>query len=145
MSAVNRDAVFQYARDRFASEPEYLWLSSPDSAVLRRADNAKWYAITMNVPRTRLGLPGDGAADILNVKCDPILIGSLREMPGFLPAWHMNKHSWISILLDGTASMEQIVQLLEMSYDLAGIQGKTRRTPPPSDIPLPTSIHRSDL
>ncbi len=125
MSAVSREAVFAFAADRFASEPEYLWLSSPDAAVLRRADNAKWFAIVMNVSRPRLGLPGEGSVDILNVKSGPILTGSLRELPGFLPAWHMNKRNWISIRLDGSVPMAQICPLLELSYELAG----SRRPP----------------
>ena len=56
--------------------------------------------------------------DILNIKCDPILIGSLRGRPGFRTAYHMNKDKWITILLDGSAAQEDIIPLLTMSYDL---------------------------
>ena len=44
----------------------------------------------------KIGLTGEGEVDILNVKCDPILSGSLRMQPGFFPAYHMNKEKWIS-------------------------------------------------
>lgn len=54
----------------------------------------------MEVGRDKLGLPGDGEVDILNVKSDPMLIGSYRTQKGFFPAYHMNKENWISILLD---------------------------------------------
>lgn len=117
--AAGRQAVFQYALDRFGSEPEYLWLSSPDAAVLRRRDNAKWYAVVMRVPRRKLGLAGEGDADVLDVKCDPLVIGSLLALPGFLPAWHMNKSHWISVLLEGETAPEQLHELLELSYALA--------------------------
>ena len=56
--------------------------------------------------------------DILNVKCDPVLSGSLRIQPGILPAYHMNKENWISILLDGTVDVKQIFTLLDMSFEL---------------------------
>ena len=117
--SAGRQIVFQYARDRFGSEPEYLWLSSPDAAVLRRRDNAKWYAIVMRVPRQKLGLPVEGEADVLDVKCDPLVIGSLLALPGFLPAWHMNKRHWISVLLEGEIPPEQIQELLDYSFALA--------------------------
>lgn len=37
---------------------------------------------------------------------------------GFFPAYHMNKENWISILLDGTVSADEIKPLLELSYQL---------------------------
>ena len=38
-------------------------------------------------------MPGDESIDVVNLKCDPLLIGSLRSEPGFFPAYHMNKDS----------------------------------------------------
>lgn len=122
--AAGRRDVFEYALDRFGSEPEYLWLSSPDAAVLRRGDNARWYAVVMRVPRQKLGLAGEGDADVLDVKCDPLVIGSLLALPGFLPAWHMNKNHWISVLLEGEIAPEQLHELLELSYALAAPRGR---------------------
>ena len=115
-----RAYLLAWAADRFGTEPEHLWAKYPNYAVLRRQDNKKWYAVLMDVPRARLGLPGEGSVDILDIKCDPRLIGSLRNGPGFLPAYHMSKSSWITVLLDGTVPQEEITALLEMSYDLAG-------------------------
>ena len=37
--------------------------------------------------------------DVLNVKSDPLLIGSLRGQDGYFPAYHMNKEKWLSIQL----------------------------------------------
>ena len=46
-----------------------------------------------------------------------ILSGSLLTEPGFLPAYHMNKTNWISVLLDETVPDEKIFPLLDLSYD----------------------------
>jgi len=70
------------------------------------------------VGRDKLGLPGEGWVDVLNVKCEPVLIGSLRMQPGFHPAYHMNKDLWISVRLDGTVAQEQIETLVDLSYRL---------------------------
>lgn len=74
----------------------------------------------MNVSRERLHVEGEGFCDVLNVKCPPELSGSLRKNPGILPAYHMNKESWISVLLDSEIPMSEVEALLDMSYDLVG-------------------------
>ena len=54
--------------------------------------------------------------DILNLKCDPVLIASLRGAPGLLPAYHMNKENWITAALDGSAPEDKLRLVLDMSY-----------------------------
>ena len=55
----------------------------------------------MEVGRDKLGHPGDGEVDILNVKSDPMLIDSYRTQEGLiLSADNMNKERWIGILLE---------------------------------------------
>ena len=72
----------------------------------------------MEVPRGRLGLPGAEPLDIVNFKCDTILIASLRGETGIFPAYHMNKASWITVALDGSVPAETIELLLDVSYEL---------------------------
>ena len=115
-----RSEILRQAEERYGTQPEYLWAAYPAYAVLRRSDNRKWYALIADVERSRLGLSGTERTDILNVKCDSRMIGTLRQEDGFLPAYHMHRGSWISILLDGTVPLEQIEPLVEMSYHLAG-------------------------
>lgn len=117
-----RDHIF----DTYSIEPDHPFAMDDVSCVFRHSDNHKWFALTMNIPYRTLGLPGDGNVDILNIKCDPILIGSLRGKPGFRPAYHMNKDKWITILLDGSADRNDIIPLLAMSYDLTANKAKKR-------------------
>ena len=67
---MKREEIFQYVKEQYGTEPEYLWKKDPDSAVLRHK-NGKWYAIIMAVEKKILGLEEDGNIDILDVKCDP--------------------------------------------------------------------------
>ncbi|MCH5352486.1 MAG: MmcQ/YjbR family DNA-binding protein [Acutalibacter sp.] len=122
-----RGELLQFAAEHFGTEPDYPWESLPTHAVLRHGDNKKWYALFMSLPKSRLGLAGEGNIDALNLKCDPVLIGSLRREEGFLPAYHMNRESWITILLDGTVDAEQIFPLLEMSFELTASRRGTRK------------------
>ena len=56
-----KDEVIAYVRDRYGAEPEYLWESLPTAFVFRHAHNGKWFAVAMDTPRARLGLPGEGS------------------------------------------------------------------------------------
>lgn len=111
-----RQDIFGYVKKKYGTEPEYLWERNPSYAVLRHQDNGKWYGILMDVPKNKLGLSGTDAVDILDVKCEPAMIDLLRQSPGFLPGYHMNKNHWVSILLDGTVSEGTILDLLDMSF-----------------------------
>ena len=72
----------------------------------------------MEINEKKLGLDGDRILDVLNAKCDPLLIGSLRLKPDFFPAHHMNKDKWISIAMDGSVPAAEIKKLVELSYQL---------------------------
>lgn len=125
---MNRQNVLEWALDTYGTEAEYPW--NDENAVLRHAANRKWYAVLLKVRRDRLGLDGSEEADVLNVKCDPLLIGSLLEQPGYFPAYHMSKEKWLSILLDGPAPDEEIKRLLDWSFDLTRPKVKRKRTHP---------------
>lgn len=117
MEELKREEIFEYVKKQYGTVPEYLWKESPESAVLRHS-NGKWYAVIMQVEKSRLGLEGDTKVDIIDVKCDPDMVGLLTQTYGFLPGYHMNKKYWITILLDGTVSEAKILDFLDMSYDL---------------------------
>ena len=114
---MDREEIFEYVKKQYGTTPEYLWKSSPDSAVLRHK-NGKWYAVIMNVDKSKLGLSGDSTVEIMDVKCDPEMTSMIIQTYGFLPGYHMNKRHWITILLDGTVSESKILDFLDMSYDL---------------------------
>lgn len=120
---MKREDLFKWAEERFDTKPDYPWDSSPNFAVLRGA-NKKWFALVMDISKKHLGLPENEIADVLNVKCDPLLIGSLRLKDGYYPAYHMNKDKWISVLLDGTVPEEEIKALIELSYNLTQFKKK---------------------
>lgn len=114
----DREFVFKYAKENYGTEPEYLWERTPDAGVLRHISNKKWYGIVMSVSLDKLGLKRSGKADILNVKCDPMVLGSFLMKAGYYPAYHMNKRHWITIILDGSVPPDEIELLIDQSYEL---------------------------
>lgn len=111
-----RNDVFDYVRKKYGTEPEYLWMKHPGYAVFRQSDNRKWYGLIGNLQKVRLGLGGDGDIDMLNTKCEPEWTYIFRQQKGILPAYHMNKEHWITILLDGSVAIDTIFELLDYSH-----------------------------
>jgi len=113
-----KTSVIKYAKDKYQVEPDFPWRRFPDYAVLRHHGTAKWFALLMNVPRNRLGFEGDEKVGVINVKCRPEIVGSLRMKRGYLPAYHMNKEHWLTVLLDETVPENEIHELIDDSYQL---------------------------
>ena len=113
---MTRKELEDYIFDEYSVEPDHPFPMDDVTCVFRHADNRKWFGIIMKIPYRTLGMNRDGETDIVNIKCDPVLMGSLREKPGFRPAYHMNKDKWITILLDGSAGREEVTALVDMSF-----------------------------
>lgn len=118
---MNKTELQKYIAEAYSTVPDFPWESTPDAAVYRHENNRKWFALVMTIPKARLGIRSDGMIDIVNLKCDPLLVGSLRSEQGIFPAYHMNKDKWLSVALDGSADDEQIKMLLDMSFELTAV------------------------
>ncbi len=123
-----RDDVLQYAASQYGTTAEYLWLKAPGYAVLRHKDSKKWYALIMDVKREKLGLSGDGTVDILELKCNPVMVFSLLDGKDILPAYRMQRRNWITVLLDGSVEKDVIFALLNMSFDITANR-KSKKAP----------------
>ena len=111
--------VLDYALKKYGDEPEFLWEKYPDAAVLRRKDNRKWYALFMTVSEAKLGLDGDQPAEIIDLRFDVEKLPETVDGERYFPAYHMNKKHWITILLDGSVPIEELLGHLDNSYLLA--------------------------
>ena len=146
-----RDQVFDYVKTKYQSEIEHLWMRYPSYAVFRHADNQKWYGVVMDIPQSKMGLPGDGIADVLDVKPgDMFLMDLLLKREGFFPGYHMNRSNWISVILDGTVDFDEICDLIDRSY-LTTASAKTMKAiRPPKEWLIPSnpkyydSVHAFD-
>ena len=122
---MQRKELEQLIIEHYNTQPDYPWIQSPCHAVFRHSSNQKWFALIIDVPKSKLGLRSGEYIDVVNFKCDPILIGTLQNETGFFPAYHMSKANWISVALDGSVSADKIKWLLDMSYDAT--MTKTRK------------------
>ena len=64
----------------------------------------------------------------MNVKVDPDWAGFWRDLyPSVLPAYHMNKKHWNSVVLDGSVPEKELCSMISASYELCGKRKKINR------------------
>ena len=115
---MNREAMDKYINNVYGVTAEFPWLSAPTFAVYRHRSNQKWFAVIMEIPKSKLGIDEEGNINVINLKSDPLLIGSLTLDNGIYPAYHMNKNHWITVCLDGSVEEDKIEWLLGLSFEL---------------------------
>ena len=64
----------------------------------------------------------------LNLKAEPMRGDFWRRVfPCVVPAYHMNKEHWISVILDGSMEEEDICRLIEESFELTAPKRRVGR------------------
>lgn len=133
MYYMDRATVEKFIHENFAGIlQEYPWADSPSYAVFRHQDNRKWFALLYDITYATLihqnpslvkhnrqaARDSQTIVSAVNLKSDPDLIEELIHKKGILPAYHMNKRHWLTILLDDSCPDAQIKQLIDLSYHL---------------------------
>ena len=109
--------ITSYIDKKYGDRPEFLWNKFPRYGVFRNKYNSKWYAIIMNINLSKLD-NGTGEVEIINLKLDENKVIKLLKQKGYYKAYHMNKKDWISILLNDTLTDNEIIELINESYNL---------------------------
>ncbi len=66
---IKREEIFDYVKENYNVEPEYLWDDTPDAAILRHPNNRKWFALIMHVKNE----------EYLNVKTRAKLLRTIKK------------------------------------------------------------------
>lgn len=104
-----RNELFKYIKEEYDVEPEFLWKDTPDAAIFRHKNNRKWFALIMHV----------NDDEYLNVKTEPSYSELLRNSCDYIiPAYHMNKEHWNTIIINKNADKSLVHELIDRSYEL---------------------------
>ena len=114
--------IIDYTEKKYGDNPEYLWEKFPNNAIFRRKDNNKWYAAILTVNRNRLTQGTDETVEVINLKSNNT--EDIVDNVNYFQAYHMNKKHWISIILDGKVSVQDIQKKIDISYSLAKTERK---------------------
>ena len=135
---MDRESTEQFIHENFggilADQP---WDDLPEYTVFRHADNHKWFALVATVSYATLAkqnparfsrlsnLNLSDPVNFINLKSDPDLIEEATKLDGILPAYHMNKRHWLTVLLDGSCEPEKVKHLITLSYRLTSQKRRT--------------------
>ena len=109
--------VIDYVKEKYGSTLEYLWEKYPSFGVIRNNDSKKWYGLLGVIPKCKLTGDSEELIEVLNLKNKDV--SKLINNKNIFPAYHMNKKSWISIILDGKNDINNIKRLIDDSYLLS--------------------------
>lgn len=111
--------IIRYVWEKYGNQLEFLWKTSPNNAVVRRKDTAKWYGAILTIPKNKLGIDSDEIVEIIDLRIQPDKMAELLSNDNYYPGWHMNKKSWYTIILDGSVSTEEVCMRIDESFLLA--------------------------
>ena len=141
-----RQAICDYIKKKYKVSPEFPWRKYPGNAVFRHDDNQKWFALIMDVEGKKVGVPGADYVDVINLKVDDMFFRDmLIQEDGIMPAYHMNKMHWITVLLDGTVPEERVKDLIGMSFLATASAKKKEKHRPPKEWIIPSNPKYFDI
>ncbi|MBR5965547.1 MAG: MmcQ/YjbR family DNA-binding protein [Treponema sp.] len=112
-----KDDYIAWIKTQFGAEPDFPWPDTPDYCVFR-CPNEKWFALIMKIKYRQIGLTGDEAVWVVNMKASQDEIPNLIDKKSIFPAWHMNKKHWITVLLTAATDFEKLCELTQNSFEL---------------------------
>ena len=123
---MTKQSFLEYCLSAYGTSPDYPFEEDFVTAVLRHADNKKWYALVMRLSRRKFGFDSDEIIDVVNLKLPTEMFGSFGSEDGVYPAYHMNKLHWISVLLpDAPDDVTQF--LVNVSFEATKDKRKRRK------------------
>ena len=106
---MNKEEIIEYCLTLKNTYKDCPFTDDFESVTMKHCENKKWFALLMNVNEKLY----------LNIKTDPNYSDILRNTYDYIiPAYHMNKEHWNTIILDGTIPDETIKCMIAESYDL---------------------------
>ena len=124
---MTKQKFLEYCLDTYGTSPDYPFDDLFETAVLRHADNRKWYALVMKVSHRKFGFDSDEVIDVVNLKLPTEMFGSFGAADGVYPAYHMNKLHWISVLLPDTSD-DIVAFLVNASFEATRSKIKRKKT-----------------
>ncbi|EHR31838.1 MmcQ/YjbR family DNA-binding protein [Helcococcus kunzii] len=120
-SSEQANRIVKEIKKKYGVDPEFPWKDKANdkSGIFRHLHNQKWFALIMNIEKGKLTKDeNNDLLDAINLKIDPKDGKSLRSRNGIFEAYHMNKKHWITVILDESISDDDVMKLIEKSFEL---------------------------
>ena len=111
--------IICYAKEKYNDELEFLWKTSPKNAILRNKINNKWYLAILTISARKLNIDSDELIEVIDVRYEKGKTKDIIDNTNIFPGYHMNKKSWITLLLNNSLSTEEIYRFIDNSYTIS--------------------------
>ena len=111
--------IIHYIKNKYQDELEYLWEKFSENAIWRNKQNNKWYGLIMIIEENKLGIKGNKKIEIIDLRYSKEDIKNIVDNKKIFKGYHMNKNNWITIKLDGSVNLEEIYNLIDISYNIS--------------------------
>lgn len=106
---LNKEDIIEYCLELPNTYEDYPFPDDDFSVTIKHTSNNKWFALIMKVKEKLY----------LNVKTNPDYSDILRNTYEYIiPAYHMNKEHWNTIIVDENVDVGIVKELIEQSYEL---------------------------
>jgi len=119
---MQKEEIILYIEKKYKVKPQFPWAPRAEHMVFKHSKNKKWFALIMGVTGDKLGLETGDIVEVINLKCDTDLSANIRMSKGILPAYHMNKKHWISVILDKRVADDTVKSLIDLSFELTAVK-----------------------
>lgn len=106
---LNKEDIIEYCLELPNTYEDNPFPDDDFSVTIKHTSNNKWFALIMKVKEKLY----------LNVKTNPDYSDILRNTYAYIiPAYHMNKEHWNTIIVDENVDVGIVKELIEQSYEL---------------------------
>ena len=106
---MNKQEIIKYCTTLPSTFEDYPFLDDNITVAMKHLESKKWFALLMEVKGELY----------LNVKTDPNYSELLRNSYDYIiPAYHMNKEHWNTIIISDKVDNSLVEELIEQSYEL---------------------------
>ena len=109
--------AIEYISEKYGDKPEFLW--DDENGIIRNSQNDKWFIVFMKVLPEKIGLKGNEKIEIIDIRYQKDQTNGVINNESIFPGYHMNKRSWITILMNGSLANEELFELIDNSYNLS--------------------------
>lgn len=111
--------VINYIHNKYDCELEYLWEKYDNNAIVRNSLNNKWFGVFMKISPKKIGLKKEEDIEMIDLQYYKDKVDDIIDFKSIFPGYHMNKKSWVTIVLDNEMNIEDIFKLIDISYTLS--------------------------
>lgn len=125
-----RKQIDLYVKEKYGITPEILPFAHEKYEIYRHTESGRWFSVFIEKQRSEFGLEGKGEVEVICVKPrDSEYANFLMSEKGYLRGFPSKGWNWLSIILDGTVSIEDIYSFIDESYFSTKGKTKNKKTP----------------